>query len=625
MRNLRLIGFAVVSVVLVTSAQAQHLGSRQQWQPQTENDPRVQQPVQLEIIGRAAITGLPILSEKTGVSLSVAPEDLSTVGERKFTVIAQGCSLKAIMVQLEEALQECHWDVDWSGEQFVYLLHRNSNADLAGMQQEKGISDRREAGQKEARVARVEAARAALKMTPEELAELEKTEPVLARAAREPQARQLMELFFALPADAMGQFTTTGQLSFSYAGAPEQMQKAADLSMAWYVAALQEKARLDRADLMMGYDTGGRPGRAADDIGHWRDRPSRVTVSISDHGSDFGFGVRLAITVPVTDTGGIYCSDAILPPRYVSTDEGTGAYLRILQATGSPDHDSAWEIITQNEREGVRHAREKLEARRKAEWPEPTDPDLLKVVKLPQGPTSMAEVQQALARETGLSVIGDYFTERGRFVTEEMAGGLPLWRLLYLFCEDHFGNRLGEWRKVGGCLVFHDSHWPGRAQAELPESLLLAYQEKLKTEGKFALDDLAAFAVALGDRSSGSESLPDDLARAGLRSVPYARWGLRFYASLSADQLAKARTEAGLPYSQMTIAQRQQVADVARRVSPPVSPDELSKTSFRLTEEKRERKAGDKRFLSTTTHFRFQYPERTYEEAAGLSSEVKAP
>jgi len=625
MNRLRITACVVVLSAITSVAQAQHLGSRQQWQPQTESDPRLQQPAQLEIIGRATITGLPILSEKTGVSLGVAPEDLATVGERKFTVIATGCTLKAIMVQLCEALQECHWDVDWSGEQLVYVLHRNTDADLAGMQQENEISDRALAERKAARVARVEAARAALKMTPEELAELEKTEPVLARAAREPQARQLMELFFALPAEAMGQFTTTGRLSFSYAGAPEQMQKAADLSMAWYVAALQENARLDRADLMMGYDTGGWPGRAADDIRPWRERLSRVTVSISDHGSDFGFGVRLVITVPVTDTGGLSCSDAILPPRYISTDEGTGAYLRLLQATGSPDHDSAWAIITQNEREGSRHAREKLEARRKAEWVVPTDPELLKVVKLPQGRTSMAEVQQALARETGLSVIGDYFTERGRFVTEEMAAGQPLWRLLYLFCEDHFGNRLGEWRKVGGCLVFHDSHWPGRAQAELPESLLLAYQEKLKTEGKFTLNDLAAFAVALGDRSPGSESLPDDLARAGLRSVPYARWGLRFYASLSVDQLAKTRTEAGLPYSEMTIAQRQQVADVARRVSPPVSPDELPKTSFRLTEEKRERKAGGKRFLSTITHFRFQYPERTYEEAAGLSSEVKAP
>ena len=94
--------------VVAGPAQTQHLGDRQQWQPQTENDPRLQQRVEIEIIGRAAITGLPILSEKTGVSFSVAPEDLAPVGERKFTVIANGFDLKSIMVQLCEASVPLH-------------------------------------------------------------------------------------------------------------------------------------------------------------------------------------------------------------------------------------------------------------------------------------------------------------------------------------------------------------------------------------------------------------------------------------------------------------------------------------------------------------------------------------
>jgi hypothetical protein len=70
-------------------------GLRDQWMPQTEHDPHLQQPVRIEIIGRAATAALKLLSEQTGVALGVALEGLETVGERKLTAIAQGFSLKA--------------------------------------------------------------------------------------------------------------------------------------------------------------------------------------------------------------------------------------------------------------------------------------------------------------------------------------------------------------------------------------------------------------------------------------------------------------------------------------------------------------------------------------------------
>ena len=89
-------------------------GLRAQWQPQTEHDPRLQQSVRIEIIGRAATPALRLLSERTGVMLGVVPEDLETAGERKLTIIAQGCSLKALLVQIPKALQDCHFDVIFS-------------------------------------------------------------------------------------------------------------------------------------------------------------------------------------------------------------------------------------------------------------------------------------------------------------------------------------------------------------------------------------------------------------------------------------------------------------------------------------------------------------------------------
>jgi len=83
----------VVLLVATGPVHAQHaLGLREQWQPQLEHDARLSQPVEVEILGRAAVPALDLLSEATGISLSVAPEDLTTVGERKLSIFAHGCT-----------------------------------------------------------------------------------------------------------------------------------------------------------------------------------------------------------------------------------------------------------------------------------------------------------------------------------------------------------------------------------------------------------------------------------------------------------------------------------------------------------------------------------------------------
>ena len=53
---------AIVLIVFCAPlAIGQHLGEREQWIPETEDDARLWQPVQMEIIGRATRTGLPLL------------------------------------------------------------------------------------------------------------------------------------------------------------------------------------------------------------------------------------------------------------------------------------------------------------------------------------------------------------------------------------------------------------------------------------------------------------------------------------------------------------------------------------------------------------------------------------
>jgi len=631
MRTRCLMALLLPTLLAASAARAQHLDTRLQWQPQTEHDRRLEQPVRMEIPARAVVTGLPLLSEKTGVKLEVAPEDRETLGERKFTLIAQGTDLKSIMVQFCEALQECHWDVDVRGEQPVYFLHRVPGEEAAARRREEERLEQDQAERREAREARAREARAALRMTPEQLAELEKTDPMLARAVRDPLTRGTMQAMLSLPPEQVQMWRQEGA-QFVYDQAPRAVRQAAGAVIAWYAQYLETHPEFAADTWLRRFGTPEATKAAMAELKHWQDRGSRITVRFSDEGCDFGFGVRLLVDFPIGESG-FYFSDVALPARYVSRDEGSFAYDRMVKATGATAEE-ATSIINQNERQGFRHLEERTEANRKTARVIPTDPGLLAVVKAerdpadPEGTNSpdATAVLRSLATQTGLTIVSDYFSDYRVNVTEAMRKGMPLWEFLYTLGEDFNGKPRYLWKKAGPFLVLHDGEdWPALAQHEVPESLLLAYREKLKAEGSFTLDDLAGFAVALVERGMDDCNLPGDLG--ALHTAAHAKLGLQVYASLSPDQLAKARSEAGLPQAEMTLYQRSLIRSMARRLEAmggrarsqsAVTPDEIKGASFRITEKTTQRKAGSKTYAFTTVEFKVPFGDRPYREALVL-------
>ena len=585
-RGLGIMALVVLLALCSSDCLAQHLGFRQQWQPQTENDPRLQQTVEIEIMGRAAVTGLPILSEKTGVSLSVAPEDLSTIGERKFSVFAHGCTLKDIMVQLCDALQECHWDVDTSGPEPVYCLHRNAGADVTALQLEKAAADREAEKKRAERLQRLDEAGRALQMTPEQLAELEDSDPLLARSVRDPHSRDLLGIVLSLPQERMRQFSDTGSTAWHYREAPERLQKAVQRIAEWYVA------RLAGEQL---------PAEVRD----WCNHLGHAAIELEDHEVEHGWGVWLSLVIPSESEGsGTPIHDVAVHPRYCNLDEGEFCFTRLFVATGVPDGEAAYDMAEGLDHAGFAYDRRKLEQRRQEEWAEPTDPALLRPIALGDRQfADFAEVQQFIAEEAGLSVLSDYFAQRRLSLSDDVRQEMPLWRLLYLLGEDKFGRVVRNWRKAGSCLTFHHETWYELAREEIPEALVLAYREKLRTQEQFTLDDLAAFVAALGDRSVSYQGIPDDLARAGLAGASRSRWHLAFYASLSAEQIAKARSEAGLPFSEMSIAQRQQVIVLCARPTRPSAAGLAHLSTFHVVEAVEERRGT--RFAKTGLQLRF--------------------
>jgi len=588
------IRFAVILVLLLSAplpARCEHaLGARQQWQPQVgDTDARLQQAVEIEIVGRAAGPALALLSEKTGVSLSVAPENLDTVGERKLTIIAEGCSLKAIMTQIPEALQECHWDLDASGEEPVYLLHRNAGVENTTAWLADREAARRAEEKRASRLARMEDARRALGMSPEELTELEKTDLLMARSVQDPHSRDMLEALLSLPPEQADQFRDTGGLELEYAKAPERLQQVAKQIAEWFVYRMAGES-------------------LSEEVRNWQDHLSHATISFADHGVDHGWGVWLSLNLPGQGYPRIH--DVALQPRYCNLDEGGICYTRLLIATGAAaNEEAAFEMVKQRDLEGFRVDAAKREERHAREWVEPTDPDLLQTIVIGEEQFSeFAQIQHFIAQKTGLSIISDYFTLRAPYLPEDIRKGVPVWRLLYLLGEHQFRGDVYLWEKLGNCLVFHRADWYGLVKAEAPESLILSYREKLRDQGFFTVEDLAELAVVLKSRGLSASNFPRDLQRAGIHVGFRADWwALLLYASLSPDQLEKVRTAEGLPFANMTIAQRQQVIDKALGPPKPLAKEQAYQASFHLVESTEE--VRGRRFATTMLELRF--PDHT--------------
>jgi len=594
-----LTAFALVSLLPGASAAASDTGSsrsglHEQWQPQTENDPRLQQPVQIEIIGRAAAPALKLLSEETGVALGVVPEDLGTVGERKFTVIAQGCSLKAIMVQLCEALQECHWDVDTAGSQPVYLLHRNGSADSAMVQAMEDDQRRLAEVAKPERTARVEAAREALAMTPEELAELAKTDPLLAAAARSPEWRSRMEMFFSLPQEKMEEFLSTGKTEMALADSPKRVQTGVSNLLQAKLVKLQ--AKLEKAK---GTESQHIVSQVIERFSAMLGKPDEIGIGYDDRCLASGMaGILLCISG--FGAGGSDC-DAI-PPR---TFDGLLAddYRDLLLKTGT-DAAAAEAVLADLVKQYEVGVVARRDRKRELEWREARNPELRRTVTLPfTGRVEPVEVQRFIAKETGLSLVSDYFVGWGpQEIPEEAKTTQPIWRLLYLLGESWFPS-FGqdqpsgyEWNEVGAFLVFHDRAWYYRAPKECSESLVLAYQEKLEHQGHLTLDDAAAFLAELDRRTPTHPklqamflpSVPGELMEAaglsGCRPTDLER--VRLYAALTPAQREKAQSAAGLLYQEMTHTQQELVrrGSIVRKIDRPTTDEEISHAVYRVTQ-----------------------------------------
>ena len=593
---------ALACVPLLASANdgAEHKPSSGDVSIELASDERLEQPVEIEIMGRSAISALSLLSKATGVSLQVHPGSTTTTGERKLSIFARGCSLKDIMRGITEALQECYWSVDRSGPEKVHFLRRKPTADqgIAALMQR--IQSRRAEEARQNRAGRLELARRGLIMSREEIEELEKSDPLMARSMRHPDTRAGIEMFLSLPPGLLQQFIDTGHTGLNYSEAPPPLQQAA--------VRLMERRLYEREQR----DTLAPPEGAKP----WRDNLLQGTISYAD---EQFYGIFFGLTVP-TPVGSERASEVVIHPRSPGMDEHAGDHVRLLLATGERDGVAAWKMLEEVRRKGDREQTE----RRRSAWVEPADPELHQVVTLGNEKfEDFAEIQRFIANKSGISIVSDYFTTRPPYVPKEARQGMPLWRLLYVLSEVRMWfEQPRYWKQVGKCVVFCDGQWFRLIPGEIPESLIVECREKIRAQGRLTLDDAVALA-SLQNRPIRGEAFPRDLVRAGARYGLSSAWALLLHASLSPEQLKKARSAEGLPFSDMTDAQRARVFDIMSKREPPFSREQIAQATFHARIQ--EFTSGAPERISTLAEFWLEFPGQSWRAEAGVNLPYVGP
>ncbi len=144
-----------------------------------------------------------------------------------------------------------------------------------------------------------------------------------------------------------------------------------------------------------------------------------------------------------------------------------------------------------------------------------------------------------------------------------------------------------QWKLAGDCLVFYHTLWPFWAVREIPDPLAASCREKLRTDGRLDLEDLAVFYQALAELPQARErrlSWPEDLRMSGLPVAPGDRWALLLFGMLAPEQREKACSPEWLTYSDMNVRQRRLAGAVAAEPPMEIGAERAAELRFQIAE-----------------------------------------
>jgi hypothetical protein len=189
--------------------------------------------------------------------------------------------------------------------------------------------------------------------------------------------------------------------------------------------------------------------------------------------------------------------------------------------------------------------------------PSPVDVSAAVAAQAPK--VTSADVLEALHRATGLPIVSDYYTRLSPAAAVSVQN-MPLIDAL---------NRLADamrlhWNREGSWLQFRSVSYYDDRVKEVPNRLLTRWADSRRRHGSLTLEDLIEVAQ-LTDVQLDSATIAEgvrqcfDLAEWDLVRSGNLRPHLRYLASLTPAQLQMTTSDAGLPFTRLSLQQQQQL------------------------------------------------------------------
>lgn len=529
-------------------------------------DPRLDKKVTIEVTHTKLEDVAKQLTEQTGVTIKAGTGERDwKVRERKVTIQAKEIPFGTLVTEVSKLLgfyvSKSGKEGEWAYTFWQDLKARQLEAEMLSAEKEaeaQRITRIREGA--------IDAASEALKLSPEEARKTKDTDPWLAYLGGTTNGRayatmlQYIANTFPTERDLMLRGLRTSILITDLP--PNMQQVASDMVGGGFMGFARNEKDMDGNSIFDGVD------------------PYQITImpglgfGTSDREMGMmGLGGVLILTgrqAGLTPEMQAWMPDGFPAGMFPVTGSDSllgNAFGELLVALDEGATDEEIEHLMGNEEQQLEFAAEALAGESQTEKEPPTDPELVREVelgKLPK-PVDFMEPGPNQARDAG-RVVEEMSKAVGKPVlVESFIGSIPLQTYLNPGKQPLYRILIGI-EKAGYAWVFEDAalrvrpnDWATQRSYEIPESLIAKYVSILERNGTLTLDDLTMIVTELSDAQIDNTLMKDKklmLPMMTMQSIlGHTRELLRFYGSLSSQQKAMLKSEAGLPFSSLSSQQ----------------------------------------------------------------------
>ena len=525
----------------------------------TSTDPRLSKKITLEVSHVKLEDVVKSLSDQTGVMIKAGTGQRDwRVRERKVAIYAKDVPAGQLMTEISKLLGY-FLSQDGKKDEWTYLFWQDQKSRI--FESEMITAEKEAAAQrvKDMRQGALDQADKALKMKPEDALKQRDKDPWMAYLGGTASGRgfsQLMSLFGSFPTER--ELMLRGQrTSIPLANLPPNLQQAAADASATSVFGGQSDAEKERLKTLTPYQLTVMPfDQFGDSMASLIGFGGILFLNGLQPGAQplpgdnmFGGGTPMGF-LPLAGPGSIV--GKMFGKALLAVSEGADPKEAMKQLGQDPDRDSIADA---------------LKHKSPTEENPPTDPELTREVELDKTyfttgglasmgagkPDANGKIVEAISKAIGIPVLLESFNAAVPMEIFFKPGKQPLYKILIGI--EHAGD---TWDMQDKMLRIRPVDWALKRSYEIQESFLAYYKDLLDKQGEWTLDDVANIAVNLTDDQIQNTLMTDpDVSMAAMSLAGGSFMGgsrdlIRVYGLLSPERKTALRSEAGLPFGEIT-------------------------------------------------------------------------